>query len=53
MRSAPADPTTDVLLDWVQEGQSLLEQAVLAIPYIVTILCDSFLGVERENLFAG
>ena len=30
MRAAPADglPTTDVLLDWVQEGQSLLEQAV-------------------------
>jgi maleylpyruvate isomerase len=30
MRSEPADglPITDVLLDWVQEGQGLLEQAV-------------------------
>jgi maleylpyruvate isomerase len=32
MRAAPAGglPATDVLLDWVQEGQGLLEQAVLA-----------------------
>jgi maleylpyruvate isomerase len=32
MRSAPADglPATDVLLDWVQEGQDLLSQAVVA-----------------------